>query len=309
MSAWGALLFTLLLVSSFSLVGAVVAYLALPRVRANEKAWELFAGYLMVLLSLDLVAAQLIKRTISEVGLTYLVQGFAVGALVAWASMNAVTALRQTKGHMAGHSAKGLGVLIFLILAIHEISEGLSVAEIFFEISTRISVTASLMPVAILALHEFPEGLLLVTPFFLEGRVRTGLLASLVNQGLFLLSGAIGYRVLLTLVEPSIAQEAFISTLPAGGIAYMGLHELRMAFLHKKDGVVLFFTNYKLAALSLAALVGVAGSLYLVNHAVQESLKPVISGYEYNPFTGTEVPIIYGNPCEHEVDLGHCLVH
>lgn len=307
MSPFQGLGLTLLLVSSVSLVGAVVAYFALPKIKANEKMWELFAGYLMVLLAGGLVAAHLIKRTITELPLEYTFYGLGAGFLVALMAMKLYHVVAFQKEH-EHHSSKNLSIILFIVLALHEMSEGMAVGEIFFEITTTISITATLVPILILTLHEFPEGLLLVTPFFLEKKIRTGLYAALINQGLFIASGLVAYKLFLSVIEPSVVQEAFISMFPPGAILYLGVHEWQKALEHKGD-LKAVFTNSKMMLVCLAALLGVLGSLYLVREAVHHSTEGVISGYEIDPVTGESVPIIYGEPCEHEVNLGHCLIH
>lgn len=305
MTSLQALVLTLIVVSTFSLLGAFVAYIALPKIKAREHLWQLFAGYLMILLAIDLLSVHLIHRKITEMSLPLIFNGFGVGFLVAFISIKIYSYFNKPRDHNHGHTNKSISILLFLILAIHEVSEGASVAGIFFEITNTISISATLLPVLVLALHEFPEGLLLVVPFFMEKKVKAGLAASFINQSLFIVAGIF---VFVNFSEMSIAQEAFLSTLPAGGIFFLGVHELQNAFKHRFK-FTFSYTQIGLAVLSLISLIGVLGSLYFINEAVTHSIEGVVSGTEYNPFLGKEVPIIYGDPCEHEIDIGRCLFH
>lgn len=291
MNPFTALLVILVLVSSFSLLGALVAYSAFPKIKANKKLWELFASYLMILLSVNLLVVHLIRRAVTELPLLLIFKGFFVGAGVTFLCMKFYSLMKGTKDHTHRQRGSGVSILVFLLLAIHEVAEGASIAELLFEVSTTsISIIGSLFPVAILALHEFPEGLLLVTPFFIEKKIRSGMYASFINQALFIASGIIMYRFVLMSFEPSIAQEAFITTLPAGGIFYLGLHELRNALEHKQD-LKLFYSNIRLKILSLVTLFGVLGSLYVV----YKNIKDEKAG------RGHEIL------CEQEINLEHCL--
>lgn len=291
MSPFTALLVILILISLFSLLGALVAYLALPKIKANEKLWELFASYLMILLSADLLGVQLIERIATELDISYLAQGFTVGVAITFFLMYFYSVLKKDDSHDHKHLGAGISMLMFLILAVHEVTEGAAVAELLHEVSvTSITLTAPLFPILVLALHEFPEGLLLVTPFFLAKKIKSGIYAALINQFLFVASGIIVYRYVLNYFEPNIGQEAFISTLPAGGIFYLGIHELRNSLQHRGE-LKLFYTDAKLKLISIICLAGVIGSLYLVyNHALEEKAGRIFP-YE----------------CEQGIDLGECL--
>ena len=292
MSPFATLLVVLIIVSTFSFLGVFVAYVALPKVKANEKLWELFASYLMILLAADLAAVQLIRRIVTELDISYFIKGFLMGMSIVFVCMYVYSFI---KGKKRAHSHRGTGISIFtfLILAIHEVTEGASVAELLYEVSvTSISITAPLFPIIVLALHEFPEGLLLVTPFFIEKKIKSGIYASLINQALFIFSGVIIYRYVLIFFEPNIGQEAFISMLPVGGIFFLGLHELKNSLEHRDD-LKLFYTDAKLKLISLTTFLVILGSLYLVyNHTRKEKAGEV-----------SEID------CEQGIDLGECLNH
>lgn len=293
MNPFTALLVILVLVSSFSLFGALFAYIALPSIKANKKVWELFASYLMILLSVDLLVVHLIRRAVTELPLLLIFEGFLVGAVATFLCMKCYSLIKGTKGHAHSSVGKSIGILVFLLLAIHELAEGAAIAELLFEVSTMsISIYASLFSVAILALHEFPEGLLLVTPFLIEKKFKAGIYASFINQSLFIASGVFVYRFVLISFEPSIAQEAFIATLPAGGIFYLGLHELHNALEQSRD-LKLFYSNYKLKIICLFTSLVVLGSLYFVYKNVQD--EKAGKGHEIL--------------CEQEISLEHCFVH
>lgn len=291
MNPFTALLVMLILVSSFSLIGALIAYVALPGIQANKKLWELFASYLMFLLSLDLLAVHLIRRSITELPLWLIFKGFFVGAGSAYLCMKFYSILKGTKEHGHNHVSGGISILVFLLLAIHEVAEGTAIAELLFEVSTTsVSIIGSLFPVAILALHEFPEGILLVTPFFIEKKIKSAVFAAIINQVLFIASGIIVYRYVLMSFEPSIAEEAFMTTIPAGGIFYLGLHELRSALENRQD-LKLFYSNTKLKIICLFTLFAVLGSLYFVYKNVRD--EKAGKGHEIL--------------CEQEINLENCL--
>ena len=297
MPPFTALLVILILISLFNLIGALVAYHNLPKIKANERLWELFAAYLMILLSSDLLAVQLVRRMVTELDISYPVRGFIVGMAISFVLMFCYSLISKfftnNKSHAHKHLTGGMSIVVFLILAIHEFVEGASIAELMFEVSvTSISITAPLFPVAVLALHELPEGLLLVTPFFIAKKIKFGIYATLINQLLFILSGVFVYRYILIYFAPSIAQEAVIRTLTAGGIFYLGFHELKNSFSHGGD-LKLFYTDLRLRVLSLIALAGVLTSLYLVyDHTVEE-----------------KAGLISEIDCEQGIDLRDCIIH
>ena len=244
----------------------------------------------MILLASDLLAVQLIRRISTELDISYLFKGFFTGMAIVFFCM-LLYSLIKGKKQTHTHIGTGLSLFMFLILAVHEVTEAASVAELLHEVSvTSLTLTAPLFPILVLALHEFPEGLLLVTPFFIEKKIKSGIYASLINQFLFILSGIIIYRFVLNYFEPNIGQEAFISTLPAGGIFYLGLHELKNSLEHKNQ-LKLFYTDSKLKLISLISLIAVLGSLYFVyNHTLEEKAGEV-----------SEID------CEQGIDLGDCL--
>ena len=55
LNSFTGLLIILVGTSSVAILGALVAYLVLPRVEASKKQWQLFSAYLMVLLSLNVL--------------------------------------------------------------------------------------------------------------------------------------------------------------------------------------------------------------------------------------------------------------
>ncbi|MBI3443637.1 hypothetical protein HY008_03120 [Candidatus Woesebacteria bacterium] len=299
------LLIILILISSFSLLGALIAYIFLPKVKANEKLWEIFAFYLMILLSFDLLATQLVKNIIIQTNLYYLFKGFLVGFMIIFLLMQLYSFItRNTKSADQKHNhIKGVSTFVFLILAIHEVAESASVAELLHEVSvTSISISTSLFPFFILALHEFPEGMLLVTPFFLEKRIKSGIYASIANQILFIVSGLIIYHLVLRNFEPSVAQDEFLHTLPAGGIFYLGIHELRNSITHR-GGLKFFYTDIRFKLVSLLALVGVLGSLFLLYDNVYR--EKTGKGFVVDPVSGEHID--YNTLCERGVDLRYCL--
>ena len=194
---------------------------------------------------------------------------------------------KDTHGHAAGGGIS-LSVVIFLILAFHELAEGASVAELFSEVGV-ISFSVSLIPILILALHEFPEGLLLVTPFFLEKRVKAGLYAAFINQALFIGAGLIFFRFIQ--FGLTTAADTFFHTLPAGGIFYLGLHEFNHAIEHRRD-LKLFYSHSGLKIMTLASLLVVLGSLYYAYIGVKAEKERVFSRFTVDPATGNKIPVI-----------------
>lgn len=214
------LVIALVIISLFQIGGAVAAYVLLPNLKGRERTFSLFSGYLMIVLSVSLMAVHIMEEPLTRVHFSGLFSGFALGAGVAFAIMW----LHHRISHR--HSHWTIALVILLMLTVHEIAEAMSVSELFFEAPQNTPLQFALVPLVILALHEFPEGTLLVLPFFISRRIKTGLLAVVFNQIIFIAAGILFYLFFFIRVEPSLAQEVFLETIPAGGIFYLGMDEL-----------------------------------------------------------------------------------
>jgi len=265
------------LITAFNLIGGFIAYFYLSKIKANQKAWEFFSGYLMIILALDLLIVHLINIKLMEFNLIYVASGFATGFLTLFVLMTLFHLISKKSEVDNIHNHKTFSILIFLLLGVHEVSEGFGISEIFFEGSRYIPLKLTLAPVTVLGLHEFPEGILLVLPFFLSKRIRTGFFALLTNQFIFIISALLLYFYFLQFYEPSIGEEAFLGTLPAGGIFFLGLHDLITAF--KNPQKVEGFTKSVLVAASFSIFLIVSASLILTNARV-EKIKQGETDYE-----------------------------
>ena len=190
-------LIVLFIVSLLPIFGGFFAYFVLPKIKVpgKEKLFQLFAGYLMILLSIYLLAIQLLNLQVTNLPIMKILPGFLIGFMLTWVLMNASNLVnRKSYSGSSPHAHFSLSLILFLMLAIHEILEGLAIADIFSDFGPgKFSLLTSFFSVSLLALHEFPEGVLLVLPFFLVKKIFQGVMAVTVNQIIFISSGLIFY--------------------------------------------------------------------------------------------------------------------
>jgi len=288
------LILILILVSLFNLAGGIVAYLALPKIRAKLPLWELFAGYLMIILSLDMLIVHLVGWQITQLSPTPFVKGFLIGFGISFLAM---TIFHRAAGHW--------GIVLFLLLAVHEVFEGMGIAEIFFETTVTTPILFALFPSLILAIHEFPEGLVLILPFFLNKKIKAGFGAVLINQIIFVVSGLLFYHYFLFQREFSLAEEALFTSIPAGGIFYLGLHDV-LGILRQKHKLSFLYPNVAIVILVIITMTGTLASIYLSQHHLENQKKGVVTGFEIDPATGEKLPILSA-PCQNQISLEDCL--
>lgn len=293
------------IISSISWFGATFGYFTFKRLNKNESVFTLFSAYLMILLAVFMFLLLVIKSKI--VPGVYIAggKGFIIGFIAIFAIMNLYHRLSKRRHDSQMHI--GLGLVLFFMLMIHEMLEGLAVADIFFEASGGGTglVFASAATLFVLAIHEFPEGILLVLPFFLVGENKKGLFAVLINMVVFAGSAIFSYFIFLRYIELTPHQEAMFSGIPAGGIFFLGLHEAKNA-LQKGVRGASRASKTVLGGVSLL-ITGVVIFVLVHTNEIIESKKEVrISGYEKSA-TGELIPIIYADPCAHEINLHDCL--
>ncbi len=291
------------LIGATSLIGAIFGYFTFKRLKEHENVFSLFAAYLMLLLGTFLLVISVIKSKVAPGVHIDSGKGFLVGFAAVWLIMNLYHRLSK---HDAAGARYGMGLILFFMLMLHEMIEGLAVAEIFFEMSGGGGlVFASLASLLVLTLHEFPEGMMLVMPFFFAGENKKGLFAVFINIAVFAGSAIFAYFVFLRHIELTPHQEALLAGIPAGGIFFLGLHEARNAL---QKGVRQ--TSRRLKAI-LGAVSGlVTGVIIFVlihtNETIETKTEVRISGYE-KAANGEMIPIIYADPCAHEFDFHDCL--
>lgn len=295
------------MLSIIPLFGAAFGYFTFRRLKENEGAFALFSSYLMILLGAFLLLVSVLKSKIAPGVELDGGKGFLVGLALVWLTMRLYHRLATHSDHYpASNGSFGFALTLFFMLMAHEMLEGISVAEMFFEMSGgSVPVFTSLTSLLVLALHEFPEGMMLVMPFFLAGENKKGLYAVAVNITTFAGSAIFAYFVLLRHIEPSPHQAAFLTGIPAGGIFFLGLHEAKNALRY---GIRKASRTSKMALGTVSALITgiIAFVLVHTSENIEAKTEVRISGYE-QAANGDMIPVIYADPCAHDADLHDCL--
>lgn len=285
-------------ISFLALLGAIFGYVAFKRIKHHEVLFMSFSAFLMALLGIYLLLLSLIDATLYPGAWPYACAGFAFGACIAWIGMYLSMALSHRE------DGSRFAIMLFFMLMIHEIVEGMAVADIFFEMSGQITFLATFISLGMLAFHEFPEGMALVLPFFLAGERKRGFATLFANIFVFAVSAVLFYFYFLDMREPHPKTEILLATIPAGGILLLGIYEARDAF--KNWSVYAGGAPRILLVVLCLTLSAIAsfGILHALEHAeLKRGVR--ISGYELSP-SGELIPVIYGDPCQHRANFEDC---
>lgn len=296
------LIITSILVGAFGLVGALISYFLITRISANEKAFSFFSSILMIVLALYTLGLHAVKISVTYISLFQLFTGFFIGLIVGFSAMAIHDWLAKGK-----HHTSHVGMILFVMLMVHEIAEGALTAEVFFEMGNTVPLFASIMSLGLLALHELPEGIMLSLPFFVSMRRNQGWFVIFTNLFVYIGSVLIFFVFFRISFDPGPYEEAVMTTIPAGGIFAIGVYE-GIKILRAKLPAS---SNRAIISVWVVGIFVLASSIYSLyhtrSHALERMHGEIPVTYELDPETGERVPTRSADPCSRQINFTECL--
>lgn len=186
------------LTAGFQLLGGILGFIFLSRLRRHQKHMWLLATVLMFLVVF--YSFTFLAKTWTTLLLFFLGLG---GFFAAHAALMRKRSMRPA-------------FAIFAMMAFHEFIEGLFVGGAFLY-DVRIGVASGLL----IALHEIPEGMISGIPFFLRGRAREGFISIALSVLVYIAAG-VGLQM-LGLSKALLRQ---VDAVLIGGVVALGIMEL-----------------------------------------------------------------------------------
>ena len=275
-------IFSLFAVSALTVLGAIFAIFSAS-----------YLGIAMVLYSLFIFSDIILNAVKINLSFFQIFPGFLLGFFIA---LGLTYILNKIPNFSSINIIKKhylvIGIVIFLFVTFRKLLEGFTIADVFSDFGPgRFPIHITLLSFFQLFIREFPFGFLLIAPFIQLGKPKSGLMAFISNQLIFLIFSILCFAFILNTFTLSLFEKLFLNAIPAGGLLFLGIWELIKS--RKREKFQLW----------VILIVIFLFSLYWTRQELFEEKEGTVTGYEINSSTGQKIPIMSGNHCEKIFEL------